>query len=282
MYNLQKEIHLEEAIDSVRTSVQNAFKLLACILLDIICLVLYGVLTTPIYDKLQEHIIIIGTFISEGMQKSGRTYINNTSLVDILFSQQARPYVFKFILLLLLLGTTVYILYVVFQGTIWKIASSLAGYQIAWNEYLKAFAKTNLLWFGIFVVYYFGSLFLQIRSVVLTKINPSYAPSTAWEVIFAMVLAVILYFAILSYISGGIKIGFKAGLHGWRQFAPAIIFLMILFLTIDYLMLRAGLINTQLAYLLGVVLFLPALTIAKVYMFKIAAKLANNGILPQY
>ena len=242
----------------------------------------YGILSSPIFEKLTQHIIIVGTLLSQAMNGSGRNYLNNKSLLDILFSQQIQPFFLKFILLLLLLGAVVYLLYCLTQGIAWKISSDLAGYNISLNEYLRAFTKTNILWFALFVLYYFGSIIFDIRKTIILKTSQNYAPNTAFEIIFAITLITILYFVILTYISGSIKLGLKAGLHGWKEFAPPIILIMVVFLAINEIMLRAGLIRLELAYLFGLILFLPALTLAKVYILRVAIKLAENGVLPQY
>jgi len=282
MIDISKKIFLQDAIISFKTCIQQAYKLLTCMILDLLFFVVYGLLSAPIFNKLSDHVIVLGAFISDAMKKTGRTYVNNKSIVDMLSGQQVWPYFFKFLILLLLLGMTAYLLYCLFQGIAWKLSSELAGYKISWKEYLKSFTKVNSFWFAIFVIYYFGSLFVSIRKTIILKFNPTYAPSYIWEVIFAMVLFIFIYLMILSYVSGRIKIGLKAGIKGWKEFAPPIILIIFVFLIINEIMLRTGLINIQLAYLFGLTLFLPALTIAKVYIFRVASKLAENGILPQY
>ena len=57
---------------------------------------------------------------------------------------------------------------------------------------------------------------------------------------------------------------------------------MLFFLVIDVIMLQAGLWRIEAAYLLGLVLFLPALTITKVYLWRVARQLSEDGILPHY
>lgn len=282
LFNPLEEMHFDEAIVSLKSCINAPFKLLSCILLDILFFVVYGLLSAPIFAKLTDYTILVGAFVSQTLKSGGRNYINNKSVFDILTSEQVLPFFTKFLLLLLLLGAIIYFLYCIFQGIIWKLASSLAGYDLEWAEYIKAFARTNILWFGIFVVYYFGSLFFQIRTTVLTKINPSYAPNFFWEVLFGTAIIIVLYFMILSYISGGLKIGFKAGVKGWPHFAPPIFLIMFVFLVINQIMIYAGLWILELAYLFGLVFFLPALTWAKVYICRIAAKLGKNGVLPQY
>lgn len=279
---IQQSLHLEDAKIAIQTCITKSHKLLACMALDIGFFFIYGILSTPIFEKLTQHVIIVGTLISQAMNGSGRNYLNNKSLIDILVSPQIMPFFLKFTLLLVLLGAIVYLLYCATQGIAWKISSDLAGYKISLNEYLKAFTKTNILWFTLFVLYYFGSIIFDIRKTIILKTNPNYAPNTTIEIAFIILLTTILYFMILTYISGNIKIGLKAGLRGWKEFAPPTILIMTTFLAINEIMLRTGLIRIELAYLFGLVLFLPALTIAKVYILRIAVKLAENGVLPQY
>lgn len=277
-----EKIFLQDAIFSVKICIKQSLKLILCMFFDLAFFVVYGMLSAPVFSKLTDHVIILGTFVSDAMKKTGRTYVNNQSLIDLLLKPQILPFFFKFLLLLALLGAIVYIVYCVFQGINWKLSSELAGYDVSWRQYLKAFSKINLLWFGLFVIYYFTSLFFAIRKTIILKFNPAYAPNYFWEVGFAILLFAALYFMILTYVSGTIKIGLKAAIHGWKDFAPPIILIMLVFLAIDWVMLKTGFWKIEAAYFFGVVLFLPALTITKVYIFRVAAKLCKNGILPQY
>ncbi len=272
----------DEAANTLKSCWQNPLKVIECIAIDLFFFFAYGWLSFPVFEKLTEYVIVISSLVSDALKTTGRSYINNKSLVDILFSPPLNGFVVKFFLLLLLLGFVVYFLYCVFQGFVWKISSEVAGFNISWKEYLRSFFLTNILWFGLFIVYYFGDLLLNIRTTILIKLNPEYVPSGVWGIFVVVMSLIILYFMILSYIAGSVRIGFKAGWNGYRDFAPPLLLILAFFLVIDILMIQAGMWRLEAAYLLGLVLFLPALTITKVYIWRVARELSKNGVLPQY
>lgn len=272
----------DEAVETLKSCWQNPLKVVGCIALDFVFFFAYGWLSVPVFDKLTEYIIVISSLVSEGLKGTGRSYINNKSLVDILFSPPFGEFVTNFFVLLMLLGFTVYFIYCVFQGIVWKIASEIADYDVSLRDYLRSFFMTNIAWFALFVLYYFGDLFLKIRTTILTKLNPEYVQSDVLSIFFVVMSLVVVYFMILSYVAGSVKLGLKAGWYGWRDFAPPILLILAVFLVIDIVMIQAGMWRLEAAYVLGLVLFLPALTVTKVYIWRVARVLSDNGVLPQY
>src|SRR3989338_8008346 len=108
---IQNSLHFEDAKTAIQACITKSPKLLACMLLDAGFFFFYGLLSTPIFEKLTQYVILVGTLISQAMNENGRTYLNNKSVIDILFSPQIMPFFLKFILLLLLLGAIIYLLY---------------------------------------------------------------------------------------------------------------------------------------------------------------------------
>ncbi|MBI4142115.1 hypothetical protein HY484_04270, partial [Candidatus Woesearchaeota archaeon] len=121
----------DEAANTLKSCWQNPLKVIECIAIDLFFFFAYGWLSFPVFEKLTEYVIVISSLVSDALKTTGRSYINNKSLVDILFSPPLNGFVVKFFLLLLLLGFVVYFLYCVFQGFVWKISSEVAGFNIS-------------------------------------------------------------------------------------------------------------------------------------------------------
>ena len=218
------KLWLDEAVETLKSCWHNPLKMVGCIALDLFFFFAYGWLSMPVFDKLTEYIIVISALVSDSLKGSGRLYVSNKSLVDILFAPPLGGFVAKFFLLLLLLGFAVYFLYCVFQGMVWKMSSEIAGYALSLRDYLRSFFVTNVVWFALFVVYYFWDLLLKIRTTILAKLNPAYVQGDLWSMAAIVLSLIVVYFMVLSYVAGSIKMGFKAGWSGWRDFAPPILF----------------------------------------------------------
>lgn len=267
-----KKNELTYALDSCR---KNPLLFLYSLLLDMFFLFTYGLLTTPIFSKLTEHTILIASLVSSQLQAQ-RT---NKSLIDLLFSPTIAPFVYQFFLLLLLLIALVYVLYCLFQGASWKFAHQIAGNKWEWNKHLITFAKTNLFWLIILCMYSVIDLVLKIRQTILLTSNQQYNPSIVGVVFGTILMLTIFYFVLLSYGAGSIKKAWTAGIKGWKQTLPAFLFIIILFTIIDRILFFASTWRPEVAYVLGIVLFLPALTWTKVYIVYIVEALKKHGIL---
>lgn len=81
---------IREWLESWMLLVRNTTFVLASGLVDVVFFIAYGFLTAPVFDKLAEHVIVIGTLVSEQMRvAAGRA---RPAVIDTLFQQPVSQY----------------------------------------------------------------------------------------------------------------------------------------------------------------------------------------------
>lgn len=235
---------------------------LISMLADILFFFAYGFATAPIYRKLMENIYAIGSLAGEAIQTATR---ESQSMLSALTSETIRPYFNNIIWLLIILAVTTYLIYCILQALNWKIALEITGKKTRYLDYLKKFLKINIIWFLLFVLYYLLGFAVEIRQILISKITQT-APSSALSIILTAYLIGIAYFAVISYVQKSAKQSWTTGKTKFMQLLPAVLLIAAYFLALNIITGIIGSASTTAAIIAGLLLLVPSLTIARIYI----------------
>ncbi len=164
----------------------------------------------------------------------------------------------------LLLIISVYLLYALFQGTTWALAHKITGKKVGFGKYLTYFAKVNTLWLVLFLTFLLVDLYLTIdaklsgRTGLQTSIIPAYANIAFF---FA-----ILYFALNSYVTPSLKKSFLVGWKRKQELIPRFLFILVIYLVIDFIINNLWKLNQTFALVIGFILVFLALAWMRIFI----------------
>jgi len=159
------------------------------VLIDLVFFIAYGFFTGPIQMRIVEHAVLIGNKLSaDGV---------STGILGHVFSAEYRELLLPLLALLALFFIVGYIVYVIFQATSWHIARRLAHVKEHYYEYFISFAKINLFWLALIVVWATLKLFVDVRHTIAKTLIEGAVNMLGG--IMQGVLALIIAAACLSY-----------------------------------------------------------------------------------
>lgn len=241
--------------------------------MDLLFLIAFGFMTTPVYGKLTEHVIIIGALVSQQLRAAaGRM---RPAIIDTLFQEPVRGYTWQFLGLLVVLAVVVFVLFWIFQGLAWWLATAVAGKNMRWRAFLTRFARVNVVWFGLFVLWYVLDTVFDLRRIAVEKATGQ-AATGAGIVLFG-VLVLIWYFAIISYPLLRIKQSFVLGTQKAGVLVPAFALVIVHFLAGNLVVRWLAGLSTALMFVVGAILLVVLLAWARVYMSRMVWS-AEHGL----
>lgn len=233
----------------------------ASAVLDVLFLVLYGFMTSQLFDKLTEHVIVIGTLLTEQMRAvADRT---RPAVIDALFQPPVSKYTWQFVALLVILAIVIFVLFCVFQGLAWFVAARLTGLRMHWRKYLLVFARISLLWAGLYFFWQVADTVLNLRRIAVEKITGQVISGSG--VVMPVLLAILVYFAIVSYALLGIKNAFVVGTKKIMVLLPAVVIVCLQFFICNYLLTRLAEISPKLSFIITVIVLLVLLAWTRAY-----------------
>ncbi len=261
---------IREWLHAWRTLFQNKGFALASGLVDLVFFLAFGFVTAPVFDKLTEHVIIIGSLVSEQMRVAvGRT---RPAVLDALFQQPVSQYTWQFLGLLAVLALVVFVLYALLQGTAWWLASSVVHKPLRWREFLMGFARVHVLWFALYAAWYCVDAILDLRRIVVAKALGQAVSGT--NVVLLAVLGIVIYFALISSPLLSIRKAFALGIRKAGVLLPAFVVVDAHFLAGNFVVRWLGTLNTTVMFVVGTVLLLIVLAWTRVYLSMIVRRVA--------
>lgn len=232
-------MNTEEFTHAFKLLWNNPLLVIFTTLLDTLFLVFYGFFTQPVRETLLVFFQNFTTVLSQVIQDAGARY-ETPSLFELALSPAAKPYlagVASWLFILFLVG---YILYVLFQGTIWRTTSALLHGRKSYWAYLQQFALLNAIWFLIFGFVKLVLDILDLRAALLMSITKT----ASWYVPFGVRVAlfsVLAYFALLSYAElqnlnwkDAFKSAFSNGTKKFTSFLPFVVVTALVFLALQF------------------------------------------------
>ena len=239
----------------------NIFIIILTTLLDVLFLFAFGYFTSSTRDNIGDISVQIGLRITE-LLKQG-TYI---SLLDMLLSPGVQQLFFQLLFFLVILGLLTYLIYCIFQGSVWYLILSIFQ-KLKWVNYVKKFFLINLLWFLLFCTFYTLYVIAEMRTVIVENITGS-SQFSLFSIVLYIFLFLIIYFALISYVTGKIKNTFKIGKKHWKKFVIMYLVLLGGFTVVNILLFFIHYISFELMMFAGIVL-LPLFSLARIYVIMV-------------
>lgn len=249
---------LKRSIGDVRN---KPFTIVYQVLFDIIFIFLYGMLVRPFLAKIVE---LLGAFIVE--LPSSRTGM--PSLWGIAPGSAAMSYLKDIFWAYAFAGMGFYLLYSLFQGINWKVASGAAGEKMPFYRFMIRFFAVNILWMAAFALLHFLSLYSDISSAVSERVA-GHSGISALQFFVAAMWAVLFYFSAVSYSLlrqkplAAIKKSFSLGAKRMSHLLPAFLAAGAAMIIIDTALRSFRGLALVIA---GIVILLPALAWARIYL----------------
>lgn len=235
--------------NALLTLSRNPLLLLASIATDVIALFTFGYLSTPVYDKLTEHAIILGTLISQPTARG-------TAILTTLTSATAIPYTTNLLLLLSLLLAITATTFALSQTINYTIAGKMANKKFTPAPFLRAV----LLWTPILAIMYALHLLIDLRHTILNKITPT--PNTLGTALW--IIDGILILLALATLPTGLKKGMQWIRTKPADFLATTAVTTLTFLLLNTLLTRAAHTAPELLVLAGLFLFFPVLALIRI------------------
>ena len=145
------------------------------------------------------------------------------------------PWAFLGLILAYILA--VYVLFVIFQGVSWWASSRLAGKKVPFKTYLGRFAKSQALWYVLFVFAHALSYIMTLAAVAAQQTkNLGHLP------FFTALFVVLLYFSTLSAsliatkkAGATIKKTFLVGIGKIHRVLPSFALVVVLLYVVNFL-----------------------------------------------
>lgn len=227
-----------------------------CIFIDLLFFFAFGFFTAPVSARIGMILVNFTAIFSTGLKNAGRS----DEMAGILFSANTLQLWKSFLGYALLFVLTVYIVYVIFQSFAWFVSMKIAGKKVLIWPFFWKFLLFNLFWFLLFVVYNLVDLIADLSAVLNNK------EFSIISIAGNLFLLLIAYFAVISYVRLNFKSAFVLGWKKYRQVLPSFLVVFLYFFALNVVLPPLFSVNYYLGAVLGIVLFLPSLVWARVFM----------------
>jgi hypothetical protein len=242
---------------------QNLNYTALCCVLDALFFFLYGAVSSFFWVRIQAQLYSIAQYLMQ----------DSSYLVGITSNPIFKPYLSQILKYSLMLVGCIYVIYIIVQGSAWfmtsrKILHHKAGF---WN-YFGKFALFSLFYFIIVII----AVILSLRYSFATLFEHE---GTA-AVVFLIAMAVVFYFMLVSYsliLKHNIKDAFKKTFWLGTKKAHLVLLmyavLVIIAVILNFLLDIAAKLHPAAMIIGGVILLLPFLTLARVYVTEVVGRI---------
>lgn len=182
---------VKEFINSVKHAAEAPKLLFFGAALDALFFVVYGFFLAPINDKILEHSVLIGNKISVMLAQG------QTGILLKLFAPELRALTGKLILITLIGFFVTYLIYCIFHGTSWHIAQKISGGHLRWRQYFLGFAKVNLIWLFLAIIYKILDIYVSMRFQLIKRFVPD--ATDIWGAALTALAIIGIFTALTSY-----------------------------------------------------------------------------------
>ncbi len=238
---------------------------------DLVAMLLFGYTLIDIQNRALIVIVDLQALFEKTTDLTMQA-LNESNLIEM-FSQQTDLVGLEsaLIKLLLILIVAFWLVWLLFQGGSWRWASLISGNKTKYFKFMSRFILVNLVWLSlltvvnVFLLNHQFSLQLEFHKTFLDFLT----------VIGVILNLVIAYFMFISYgliskykLKNLFKNTFKIGFE--KPFNVLLVYLVIVggIGVIDLLLRLFGLISPTAAFIFGILILLPYLTIARVFLIK--------------
>ncbi|MFO8015826.1 MAG: hypothetical protein R6U32_01845 [Candidatus Woesearchaeota archaeon] len=235
-----------------------------------------GVMGSMVTSRLLE---LGGEIVGSGMEKS------NLSFSQLFLQESIRPVLFRVAAYTILMIAALYLLYSVMQGISWWYCRRISGVsnkkrsdgfegRAGLKRYILSFSRVNLFWFLVFIIY-------NMLAWARDFLSPAEDPGVG--LLPAVLLIALAYFASISYLLlpwvrgwKNIKASFSCGVRKAGELVPAYFLVAAVLIIIDFILYYSLRADGRLALALGIILLLPALSWARIYIHLVVERSAGH------
>ena len=213
---------VNEFVNALRMAANTPRLLFFGAVIDALFFIVYGFFLTPVNDKIIEHSVLIGNQISTMLAKG------QTGILLKLFEPELRALTGKLILATLLGFFITYLIYCIFHGTSWHLARKITSSHNSWRHSLLGFAKVNLIWLFLAIIYKFIDVYVSMRFQILKRFVPEAVD--IWGGALTVIAIIGIFAAVISYS----KFETFALFTKYKTAVPLALALAVLFLNAQY------------------------------------------------
>ena len=241
---------IKNAIASLQLLQKHPILAVLVALLDAGFFFLIGALTTPVFNKLVEYVVVIASQLPQA------------SALDV------SAYRLDVALLFLSAILITYVLYILLHGTAWWLVKKMnAGKQCdQWYVSLRAFARVNILWFVAYAGLLVFDMWLSLRNKTIEVVTKAPADNVLGIMIF-FASAIVFLLALLTYPTNRLR-DLGSIIRAWRHTLPCMALIVVVALVLDFLVNQATVLNWNFGLFAGFVLILPFFVWARTYITK--------------
>ena len=240
------------------TFTQPFWLVMACII-DALFFIAYGFFTFPIKEKISENAILIANKLGPMMAEK------QAGILQHLLGPELRGQTGILLILICILFLILYLIYTIFQGTTWWMASQISHQKETYKKYFLGFAKINLIWITGFIIYKILDTFISLRAVLIQKIVPG-APNIAAHILLLALIFLVIT-AVMSYPKQKAKQIFKTP---WKITIPLIALSASIYLTARYIIqLLSTVVPLTFSFLIAMIIIFPIIIYVKVYITRV-------------
>jgi len=260
MKDLSKTLIVKELINTLSLVKKQPFYLVMAAIIDALFFLAWGFFTGPVRDKIVQHSILIANKINTLFQ-GGKL---PTGLLAHLFTPEFKPLTGKLIILICLLFVLIFLVYTIFHGTAWWMATKMAGTKWTYRKYMLGFARVNLIWIAGYIIYKLLDIMISLRHLFIEKLLPG-TTNIAGSVLFILLILLGIA-AFLSYprlLAGTI---FTTPL---KISIPLVILSASIFLAVQFILKSIGKVSVDAALIIGLLLLFPTMSFIRVYAIRV-------------
>ncbi|MBD3309591.1 hypothetical protein GF351_00040 [Candidatus Woesearchaeota archaeon] len=245
------------------------------VLVDMLFLWVYGLTSSFFTDTMMYKLTVIAEILMQDPHTPD-LYMTRPGLLNLVLSNPETSALFgQFLLWAGGLAAASYLIYCIFQSLSWKFCFRIAGKEIGYQQYLKAFAKVNVLWFILFIIYSVMMILVSFRDRIgsLDYINE---PAGATSSVLTVLFIVVLWLASLSYCladkSKPVRKTFRMIMKNPGAVFSATIVIAAVFVVVDLLLRQAFSISQSMMVIAGIFIAAPLFVWQRVLLKKVVDK----------
>ncbi|MFC1754453.1 hypothetical protein ACFL96_13845 [Thermoproteota archaeon] len=270
-------------IDSFKLITESWGMLCLAALVDFVFLVVFSLIATTLqtraFDHLYQLLMLVGTQTGGLIKEIQNPF--STKLSDLMQNPAFSFHLQQVLFHLLLMFVALLIFWCIFEGISWWISHKIkskhekAGLKL--TDYLGRFIVSSVFFFIITMglIAYFLQKYIEVGISIETFLTQGTV-----LFIYTAALLIVWYFGFLSYasLSGGpfwnVKQSIVLGVKKIWRMIPTILFLVVFYyIVLELWTLLLSLTNNYVAFVYGLVIFMPSITFARVLFIKAAALL---------
>lgn len=249
---------------------ENPSYLAVPVMIDIVFLFLVGFLGSYLASKSMPY---FESFANINMAATAINTVDNSEMSGFL-QQSAEKMMLssKIMAVFAEVVFTVFILWIVFQGINWFLASKCVSKDTKFKKYFLNFSANSFLWFIANVIIWVFFINISFKNVV----SSAGISQSLINLLFIALFLVWTYFLFVGYaisykysLMESLKKILVIGINDFKEIISAYIILVVLFLLANFLLRLFGSISFAALIISGIIIVLPLIAFARVYLVKV-------------